>query len=114
MVDVIKVNGLIITWKAWVFTLGKTEEDTRENTKMIKSMGMVFTLGQIKDNIRVGGSKENNMALVHIQYLIKNLKTDYGKMEKELNGLMNSRLQKYSKEDLTLHIISRSLRVPIT
>ena len=35
--------------------------NTKENTKMIKSMGMVFINGQMGDNTSDTGTKENSM-----------------------------------------------------
>lgn len=55
------MNGLIITWKGWVFTPGRMVDAMKENTKMIRNMVMVFTHGLIRDNIKGYGSEGNSM-----------------------------------------------------
>ena len=56
MVESIRVNGLIIIWKVWVFTPGLMVEDMRVNTSMIKSMALVSTCGQTAGATLANGS----------------------------------------------------------
>ena len=55
------VNGSITRWKAKVPSLGVTEEDMKETTRMIKSTGMVHLSGLMAGSTSVTGAKVNNM-----------------------------------------------------
>ena len=50
MVESTMANGLTIKWKDKELSLGVTVEDTKEITKMIKSMVMVHSNGQMVEN----------------------------------------------------------------
>ena len=58
------------------------------NTRMIKNMDSVFIHGQIKGSTKGYGLRVNNMHLECIMYQEVKESMVYGKMEKELNGLM--------------------------
>lgn len=84
-----KENGLKTIWKVWESTFGTMAENMKANIRMIKSMATVFTLGLIRDVTWAIGIRENNMDSVLIQFQkILKLSSVFGKMEKELNGLM--------------------------
>ena len=69
MVASIKVNGLIIIWMVWVFTLGLMADAIWVNTKMIKSMDMVSTSGLMVAFTLDNGCVGNNMVSVSIKLL---------------------------------------------
>ena len=71
-----------------VFIHGLMVEDTRENMRMIKSTDMDHIIGLMANAMKDIGKMENNM--VKLDLLIQKVKVSmvYGKMEKELNGLM--------------------------
>lgn len=71
-----------------VFILGKMAEDMKENISMTKSMVMEFILGLMVVSMMVLGHMVNNMEKGAMFFQIKLLDKDYGKMVKELNGLM--------------------------
>jgi hypothetical protein len=61
MEECTRVNGTTITWKDMVSIHGKTVENTKDNTGRIKSMDSEITFGLMEGNMKVGGTKENNM-----------------------------------------------------
>jgi hypothetical protein len=97
MVENIRENGLITTWRVWVYILGLMVEDMRVNIKMIKNMVMVFIHGPTKEDTKECGSEVNNMVLVYIQCQTMKLRMDYGKMGNVLNGLMLPNHKEYCK-----------------
>ena len=64
---------------------------------MIKSMGMVCILGLIRENTVAGGTRESNMDWALILFQGKILSMDYGKMERELNGLIQELLRVFQQ-----------------
>ena len=69
MVASIKVNGLIIIWMVWVFTLGLMADVIWVNIKMIKSMVTVSTSGLMVVFTSDNGCVENNTVSVSIKLL---------------------------------------------
>jgi hypothetical protein len=67
---------------------------TWENIKTIRNTDMVFINGQMEDFTSVIGAKESNMVSEFTKQhkLISNM--DFGKKEKELNGLMTNKSRK--------------------
>lgn len=64
-------------------------KNMRENTLMIKSMGMGCSLGKMENSMRVNGSMENNMVKgSSLCKAVKNGKVN-GRMEKEFVGSLN-------------------------
>ena len=49
-----------------MFTSGQTVESMRVSIRMIKNVVLVFTIGLMEENMKVGGTKANNMDLVLI------------------------------------------------
>jgi len=86
--EFIKENGEITSFMEKVFIHGLMVEDTRENMRMIKSTDMDHIIGLMANAMKDIGKMENNM--VKLDLLIQKVKVSmvYGKMEKELNGLM--------------------------
>jgi len=92
MVDVTKVNGLKIIWKAWVTMFGMMDVSTTDNIKMIRNMGLECILGSMAAFMKDIGSEANNMVLEPISFQkTKKLNLVFGKMENELNGSMKSK-----------------------
>ena len=58
-----KVNGLIIIWKALEFTIGQMAESIKDNIKMIKNMVLEFILGQMVVDMRATGIEVSSMVL---------------------------------------------------
>ena len=56
-----KVNGLIIIWKALEFTIGQMGESIKDNIKMIKNMVLEFIPGSMVVFMKVIGIEVNNM-----------------------------------------------------
>ena len=110
MVDNIKEIGLKIIWKIWVSILGLMVDVIWENTKMIRNMDMVFTNGLMEDSISVTGCAENNMDLEFTRPHRLTSNMDFGKKEKELNGLMRTKLLKSKMDKKTSAITSKSQR----
>lgn len=93
MVVDIKVFGEIIIWKELEFILGVMVESMKVNIKKIKSMDLEYICGKMEDATMVGGGEESNMDLDYIlQQIYGNMV--YGRMEKELNGLIIRKLKK--------------------
>lgn len=90
MVNIIKVNGNRIECvdRDWLF--GLMEESTRVIIKMIRKMVTVFLHGMKKDTMRGIGKMENNMEQEDIAWVINKGDRDFGKMGKELNGLIEN------------------------
>jgi hypothetical protein len=84
-----KENGLIIICTAKELTPGKMVENMMENTDMIKSMVMEYIHGQMAVNMKVIGLMENKMVKESTYCLMVQWKWAFGKMEKEVNGLMD-------------------------
>lgn len=86
--EFIKENGEITSFMEKVFIHGLMVEDTRENMRMIKSTDMDHIIGLMANAMKDIGKMGNNM--VKLDLLIQKVKVSmvYGKMEKELNGLM--------------------------
>ena len=59
-------SGLTIKWKAKELSPGVMDEDTSDNTKMIRSMVREHLSGQTAENILVNGTKANNTVMVFI------------------------------------------------
>lgn len=59
-----------------------------ENTLTTESMDMVLTLGKMVDSILAFGQMENNMGKEFTDKLQAKREKEFGKREKESNGLM--------------------------
>jgi len=59
--------GKIMTWMAWVFIFIRMESLMKASTKMTRKQDMVSTTGQMVVNMKAGGTKASNMALVFIK-----------------------------------------------
>ena len=68
------VNGLTTKWKDKEPLLGVTGVDTKETTKMIKSMVMALSSGLTVENISVNGAKANSTAKVFTSKRAKSVK----------------------------------------
>ncbi len=62
MVVSIVANGLTTIWTESGFTLGKTAESMRVNTKTIKKMATGFIFGLMAASTRETGSRASNTA----------------------------------------------------
>lgn len=82
--------GRIIIWKALGYIIGMMEEYMRVNTKKTKSMATASTCGKMVVNTRAPGGEESNMVSVSILLWMRR-SMGYGKMERELNGLVMNR-----------------------
>lgn len=79
---------------------GEMEGPLKDNTQMIRNMGMVSMNGQMVENTWVTGSMESNMDWGSMKFLRKDSSSlVFGKKENEFNGLTNSKLHKSHKED---------------
>jgi hypothetical protein len=67
----IRVNGLIIIWRAMDFINGLMVKNTWVNLKKIKKMVMEYTLGVMEEFIVVSGKKVNSMDSEIMKYLKK-------------------------------------------
>ena len=83
-----KENGLITTWRGWECTPGKTAEGTKVSTRMIRSTDTESTHGLIKESTKVCGLRGSSTVLVSTQCQAVTQSVDYGKMVKELSGLI--------------------------
>ena len=54
-------SGKTTIWRDMVYTCGKTEEDTKANTIMIRNVDSVSTIGQMAESTKDGGSRASNM-----------------------------------------------------
>ena len=89
MVENMRENGKIITWKGQVYMSGMMEEFMKVSTKMTKNTVSVFIRGLMGDATKDFGLRGNNMEQAHMLFLKKiSLSMGFGKMVKELNGLM--------------------------
>lgn len=55
---------------------------------MIKNMEKVYLVGEMVNNMRVNGLMENSMEKDLLFYLLEKERKEFGKMVKELNGLI--------------------------
>ena len=83
------VNGRTITCMVGEFTPGKMVEGMKESTLMTESMGMEYMCGQTADNIWADGRTVSNTEKVFINRPMVLKEEEYGKTERESNGLMN-------------------------
>jgi len=56
-----RVNGMIIIWRVWVFMFGMMVECIKVNIKTIKNMASEFILGSMAAVMKVTGIEVNNM-----------------------------------------------------
>jgi len=90
-----KESGSKITWRAWEFISGTTEECIKDNTKMTKSTALVFIHGLMADATKAIGSKASNMGSVHTVFQTSNkLNMVFGKMASVLNGSARTKSNK--------------------
>jgi len=86
MADNMRENGRIITCMAGVFTPGRTEENTRVNTRTTENMDMVFILGPTTDSMLETGRMESNTEKESIDLQTEQKRAAFGKKAKELGG----------------------------
>jgi hypothetical protein len=86
MAECIKANGSIITWKAWVSTPGKTEEDMKDSTETTRNMGTASIHGKTEESTKACGAEENSTALAYISYPDKRRNSACGKTGSESSG----------------------------
>ena len=67
---------------------GLTANVMKGNIKMIKSMDLEYFNGKMVVNMKDNGLMENNMVKELSLCQLANKKKEYGRMEKEFNGLM--------------------------
>lgn len=79
--------GSITICMAKVSILGKMEEGMMENTLTTESMDMAPTLGRMEDNISACGQMASNMEKEYTDRLQVKKEEEYGKRERESNGL---------------------------
>jgi len=90
MAENMRVTGRIIIWMDLVYIPGKMEECMKATIRKIKSMEKEFTLGLTADAMMANGKMEDNMALGSIYLNKDNIEREFGKMEKEKDGLMKT------------------------
>ena len=91
MAEFTKVNGKKISSTVVVSTLGLMEESMRATTKMTRNTVLALTLGLTANPTKVSGLMESNMEKLDSQTLKAGVKWAFGKTERGLNGLMQSR-----------------------
>ena len=79
------VSGSTTRWRAKAPSLGVTEEDMKETTRMIKSTAMVPSSGLMVESTSVTGAKVSNTAKVSTSKRAKRDKVS-GRWARELNG----------------------------
>lgn len=94
MAESMKESGSITTWRDSGSMCGTMDASMRGNTRMIKSMALAFIHGLTAGAMKATGGRENNMVLVHTLFPRRErLSMVYGKMERELNGLLKKMSQ---------------------
>ena len=77
-------NGKIMIWKVLAYISGVMDVDMRDNTIMIRNVVMVSIIGLMGEDMKGGGTRENNTDLELILIPAKaKLNMVYGRMEKE-------------------------------
>ena len=76
----------IILCKASASSLGKTDEFTKETTRMTKKVGMEFSNGLMAGNMRVIGKMVNKAEKASTSTLMERREKDFGKMAKGKDG----------------------------
>ena len=88
-----KEVGKIIKWMDMENLNGQMGENMKEIIKMIKKKGMELLVGLTEGNIEGIGKMEDKMEKGSFIILkIKNGKKEYGKKEKEQNGLIDIKI----------------------
>ena len=75
------------------FSLGQTEEFTKETTTQTKKADMEFSHGLTVENTMETGKTENNMGKAITQTKMANVKRAIGTKAKEQNGLTLKKIQ---------------------
>lgn len=89
MEDNILGHGKIIICMDMVSTLGRMDVAMKGSMRWIRNMALVCINGLMDVDMRVIGLMGSNMDRGNIYYLMEVLRLDCGKVERELNGLMN-------------------------
>jgi len=84
-------NGLVIKCMEKGHLHGKMEENLKVNIKMTKKKDLVLLHGLTIDIIKENGEMVNNMVLVYITVVKKSSKREFGKTEKDKDGLKRMR-----------------------
>lgn len=100
--------GKIIICMNLEYINGKMENNMQGSIKTTRNKVMEFIPGKIVENTLDSGKMINNMVWVYMYRRGKiKEKQDFGKTEKELNGLMKSRLNKQINFSLIIHYTFR-------
>lgn len=108
-------NGKTTTWKELESMFGTMVVNMKGSTVMIKSMVLEFILGLMAGVMKDIGTKVNNMELVLMkcQKTVK-LSMVFGKMVRELSGLMRKKCRISTPSEATLTSLSTSTRLTVT
>jgi hypothetical protein len=88
MAENMRATGRIIIWMDSVYILGRMEECMKATIRKIKSMAKEFILGLTEDAMMGNGKMEDNMALESTYLNKDSIEREFGKMEREKDGLM--------------------------
>ena len=80
-----------------VFSPGKTEEDMKANTLMIRNMVMANFIGLMVEFMTANGLLESRKALVSTLQPARKKSTENGKPERELDGWKRKNLLDFDK-----------------
>ena len=86
MAESMTVNGTIIRWKVKVFSLGLTEDATKEITSMTRKKEMASSIGLMVGNTKVAGRMANSTASVLTHLFTISLSKESGQMVKDSIG----------------------------
>ena len=79
---------------------GQMEEDMKETTWMMKKVDMENSIGLIIRYSKATGTEDSCMEKVIILHLMEKLKEDYGRMEKDRNGIKTTKIYFINEEFL--------------
>lgn len=80
------------------------EEDMKETTWMMKKVDMENSIGLIIRYSKATGTEDFCMEKVIILHLMEKLKEDYGRMEKDRNGIKTTKIYFINEEFLLLFL----------
>lgn len=88
MAEFIRVNGKKTNFTVKVSTLGQTEGNMMVIMRTIKSMDSVLIPGLMENLMKANGPTVNSMVKPDSLILKEEVKWAFGRMERELSGLM--------------------------
>ena len=88
MAENMRATGRIIIWMDSVYILGRMEECMKAIIRKIKSMEKEFILGLTEGAMTANGKMDDNMALESTYLNKDSIEREFGRMEREKDGLM--------------------------